>query len=785
MSVDLFKTTSKTTSNTTSKAIGAVGVLAALGFALGGCALPPAQLPEDNGRQLTALDQSWTPDERMLYYHDSQGSVLMPYPWLMALEQPEIKFVGEVGLFLDDDYVGKFGFLPGRPVPGRPELPKDCTPSADPNDVDYTCGLPVGFSRTLLDVEALSLPGILDRDTAGLTCAACHTGELHHAGNAIRIDGGTSLMDPTNFQSALGMAVLLTERLPFRMTRFADRVLGKPQPPAAGSPDFKEQFERYKAELEAYDVTFDDKRDALRDDLGVWIKEKFAEQITASRKGLYDDYPGGFGRTDALARIANITFGTEMGIDDNLVVGSAPVKFPALWDAPYFDWSQFNGSIEQPMTRNIGEALGVRAKVHFAPTDELWEVAPGESGDEGLFEVQSTVDVPGLFAIERLLRGEQDDYFSGLRSPIWPEALFGSIEWPDARDGKALYEQRCAHCHMPPIAELVERDAAGKLVPRSDLLPPLREDGTRPDSGGSGNWVSNNADGMIEDLAAGPWPQQEWFLSLGTVDLGTIGTDPGQAANFARNIVDTKHILLPKIPKFSAESTRDVPVEKRQYPERVMPAGVGLQKVTIAISEGYYDWADARIAAEGVAAYADTLPRTLRDADGSPIDGLLKDGKIDRDFWNGYLSPGAIVAARYAARPLNGIWASPPFLHNGAVPTLYALLSPLAERPEVFYTGSRAFDVDKVGYRTDKMRGLFKFDTRVTGNSNDGHRFEAGPRGNGIIGGAYDDGQRRKIIEYLKTLCPPGTWTDYTAEVLCGPNPPAAEPAVAEPPADE
>lgn len=757
----------------------AVCVLSALAFALGGCALPPAQLPEDDGRRLMALDQSWTADERALFYHESQGSVLMPYPWLMALEQPEIKFFGKVGLFLDDDYIGRFGFLPGRPIPGREDLPKDCTPSADPNSVDYDCGLPVGFSRTLLDAEDLALPGILDRDTAGLTCSACHTGELHYAGNAIRIDGGTSLMDPTNFQSALGMAVLLTQRVPFRFNRFADRVLGKPQPPAADGPDYNEQFERYKAQLEAYEVTLGEKRDALRDDLGVWIKEKFAEQITASRKGLYDDYPGGFGRTDALARIANLTFGTEMAIDDNLVVGSAPVKFPALWDAPYFDWSQFNGSIEQSMTRNIGEALGVRAKVHYVPTDELWEVAPGNPGDEGLYEVKSTVDVPGLFAIESLLSGEQDDYFSGLRSPVWPEALLGTINWPDARDGKVLYQQRCMHCHKAPIAELVERDPAGRLAPRLDLLPPARDDGTRPDSGGSGNWVSNNAAGMIEDLAPGPWPKQVWFLSLGTVDLGTIGTDPGQAANFARNIVNTKQILLPKIPKFSETSTHDVPVAKSQYPERVMPAGVGLQKVTIAISEGYYDQADALLASEGVRAYAATLPRTLRQTDGSPADGLVKDGKVDRDYWNGYLSPGAVVAAQYAARPLNGIWASPPFLHNGSVPTLYALLSPLDERPKVFYTGSRAFDVDKIGYRTDKMRGAFKFDTRVTGNSNDGHRFEAGPRGNGIIGAAYDDGQRRKIIEFLKTLCPPGTWTDYTAEVLCGPNPPAAPPAAA------
>ncbi|MFN8424462.1 MAG: hypothetical protein U0470_14155 [Anaerolineae bacterium] len=273
-------------------AAAAVGIGAL--FALGGCALPPAQLPEADGRQLIALDQHWTPDQRALYYRDSQGSVLMPYAWLMALEQPEIKFVGDVGLFMDPDYIGRFGFLPGRPIPGRPDLPVDCTPSDDRYSVDYTCGLPVGFARTLLDEEDLDLPGIDERDTAGLTCAACHTGELHYRGNAIRVDGGTGLMDPTSFQSALGMAVLLTERIPFRMTRFADRVLRKPQPPAAGGPDFAQQFERYEAELKAYEATFDARKAKLQDELSAWIKDKFGEQITASRLGLYDDYDGGF-----------------------------------------------------------------------------------------------------------------------------------------------------------------------------------------------------------------------------------------------------------------------------------------------------------------------------------------------------------------------------------------------------------------------------------------------------------------------------------------------------------
>jgi RoxA-like, cytochrome c-like len=41
----------------------------------------------------------------------------------------------------------------------------------------------------------------------------------------------------------------------------------------------------------------------------------------------------------------------------------------------------------------------------------------------------------------------------------------------------------------------------------------------------------------------------------------------------------------------------------------------------------------------------------------------------------------------YAARPLYGIWAAAPYLHNGSVPTLYHLLLPPDQRPKAFALG--------------------------------------------------------------------------------------------------
>ena len=99
----------------------------------------------------------------------------------------------------------------------------------------------------------------------------------------------------------------------------------------------------------------------------------------------------------------------------------------------------------------------------------------------------------------------------------------------------------------------------------------------------------------------------------------------------------------------------------------------------------------------------------------------------------------------YKARPLEGIWATAPYLHNGSVPTLYALLLPPAERPLTFSVGTRAFDPQKVGYRTDLNApgNSFTFDTRLPGNSNKGHVYGVG---------AMTSAQRIELLEYLKTL---------------------------------
>jgi mono/diheme cytochrome c family protein len=97
----------------------------------------------------------------------------------------------------------------------------------------------------------------------------------------------------------------------------------------------------------------------------------------------------------------------------------------------------------------------------------------------------------------------------------------------------------------------------------------------------------------------------------------------------------------------------------------------------------------------------------------------------------------------YANGPLDGLWLRAPYLHNGSVPSLRALLFP-AQRPAVFHTGYDVYDWQDGGFVTSgpqaRRRG-FRYDTRLRGNHNTGH----------LYGTLLPARQRDALIEYLKT----------------------------------
>lgn len=106
----------------------------------------------------------------------------------------------------------------------------------------------------------------------------------------------------------------------------------------------------------------------------------------------------------------------------------------------------------------------------------------------------------------------------------------------------------------------------------------------------------------------------------------------------------------------------------------------------------------------------------------------------------------------YVAPPLDAIWASAPYLHNGSVPTLWHLLHP-SRRPVVWTRTEDGYDRQRVGLETTELEELPAdvqtaaqsrryFDTRSFGKSAQGHRFPD----------ELNEDEKQAVLEYLKTL---------------------------------
>lgn len=106
----------------------------------------------------------------------------------------------------------------------------------------------------------------------------------------------------------------------------------------------------------------------------------------------------------------------------------------------------------------------------------------------------------------------------------------------------------------------------------------------------------------------------------------------------------------------------------------------------------------------------------------------------------------------YVAQPLDGIWASAPYLHNGSVPTLWHLFH-ADQRPSVWQRTEDGYDQSRVGLEVVEMTDLPEgvksakekrkfFDTRLFGKSAQGHTFPE----------ALAEDEKVAVIEYLKSL---------------------------------
>lgn len=583
------------------------------------------------------LDQGWDAKAIETWVTANQGSRLLPLAWFRALEQPD-----RVGMFLDPAHMASFRYLAGRD------------------------GLPLGFTIDAQDDRAFTdtKRRWSERQGAhtpwvGMTCAACHTNDVQLAGRTMRVYGGSTLADFQGFLAALNRALAATAQDDARFARFAERVLGPNPAPAAAA--------------------------RLREELGktVTYQQRLARMNAT-------DAAYGYGRLDAIGHINNkIAYIVQPSAKGN--PPDAPVSYPFLWNVPQQSRVEWNGSVAAiplptlaPMDlgavgRNVGEVIGV-----------FGEVVPPSGARSERFV--SSVRVRNLIALEQQLHS--------LRPPRWPREI-APIDAALAQEGRALYGQYCADCHVE--------------LPRKDLKTRVWRDGKPID--------------RMSPLGA-------------AADGEALGTDPWMACNAALQPMETGLLegrrIAGKGPTFGATAASpDVlthVVKAAMRTDAPALAGVALQSAA-GIRVRPEPLPHRRVGGGGLTPQAVPLPDPYAERR-ARCEAAIREGKTP--------------TLAYKARPLTGAWATGPFLHNGSVPTLYDLLLPPDQRPKTFALGSRELDPVKLGFvTTPGPDNPFVFRVNdaqgrpIPGNDNGGHDYGASK---------MDERQRRALVEYLKIV---------------------------------
>lgn len=616
----------------------------------------------------TSLDQGWKAADQRTWYEASQGSRLIPLDWLVALERPS-----GGAPFLDRGHVESFRYLAREP--------------------GHAHGLPLGFAIDQRNDESLSKTRLrwrrdqsISAPWVGMTCAACHTGELSYRGRTMRIDGGAPLTDFQGFIEALNKSLSLTlagaedatlTEVP-RWNRFAVRVLGKADDAAN------------RAMLKA----------ALRSHV-IWQAQVERQNATPLRYG--------HGRVDAVGRILN-KVALLLDPANPPEPSDAPVSFPFIWNVPQHDLVQWNGLARnhpEPLKvfgreadlgalgRNSGQSIGVFA-----------DLVPGKEGDSSVF-------------VENIVRLER--HLATLRPPKWPGDIFPALEPAKVQRGGELFQQHCASCHSGRKADDKRHvDSRGRPTAhaRDDLtsqvyvrMVPLSEIGTDV-------WMACNT--FLFDASAGPYAGTYTRLYKGERIETLARGDQVLSAMVAR-------VLHGKAEEIVRSITVDS-FEGGHYRAPARKEGPTIDRWT--------RWRPGKPSEDAV-----VVDKAKRKAEclsqSRKLEGEVKAGRLQKNL------------LAYKARPLHGVWATAPFLHNGSVPTLYDLLLPAASRPQRFFVGTREYDPAKVGYRSERRaEQAFEFRVRddqgrpIEGNANDGHEY----------GTRLPDAERWDLVEYLKSL---------------------------------
>lgn len=686
----------------------------------------PATLPSPSKiDQAYWLPQNWSWQERYWFHHTSQGTatIPVPYDWFLALERPELSLSHRS--LKDDDYLRRLGFIPSPSSKGfdgkaAPYGYHGDTPQADaakrdwvPNLPDNPDALPVGFARLKAGTDPTT--GDKYEDQLGLTCAACHTGHLEYNNVSIRFDGGPSMVNLGEVERAVGLSIGYTLQIPLRFGRFARRLEA-----IKGHPVDREQL---KGELKkTFAKIFTEKK----------LESRLLEKAQHSVEG--------FGRLDALNRIGNQVFFTNFLdqktgvfadplVEKNFARHDAPVSFPPIWDTPFFLWAQYDASVLNELVRNAGEALGVNAKINMT--------APANG--RPLFG--SSVDMLNIIRFEEALRGTDpfkataasDRKFNGLVAPKWKDAQAkfpGDKAWAIddilVEKGRDLYRAHCFECHRGPVND-AKFDAKWPADSFWELENPDRKEKNEK------NWVEFKG---------------QHYFNVVQMPVNAIGTDRQQS-----RVLTERRVHLPEALGVDVVDDLNKAGDCKLLPEEATDAPFVLALMAVV----------------------DKTVRQWFVANGTPDDMQKKIWGPRKNCQN----PRVFVAARasgqgkdtdvlaivphYRARPLDGVWATAPYLHNGSVPTLTDMLLPQDSRPEKFCVGSLEFNPVDVGLVKTASKddacaaGLTDFDVSLLGNSNRGHSFEGKETDvkklpAGVIGPALRHDERRALVEYLKTL---------------------------------
>jgi cytochrome c peroxidase len=346
----------------------------------------------------------WAEAGRRPWYTTPQGSFILPMDIFLALKTEK----GDA-LFASRKNLSQYGWV----------YPPD-------EDTDkYTIhGLPLGF------VEEANAR-MRNVETLGLTCAACHTGELVVNDTRYVVDGGQPLYDIVTYNQAMVKALAAAAHDDARLAEMHKTIVAtNPASPYAAS------FAQMKEGLLAAYAYLDEREQRNRPAVA----------------------PGP-GRLDAVTQILNELFVHIIGLSDKRPDGhyvnardpAAPISLPYLWSVPELECVQTNCLARNSLSRNLGETLGVYGDIRLRGINK--------DGHVDRKDIEALMTVGDLFdtsaKLDNLYRLEAS--LEHLPVPKWPSEL-GAIDEKRRQHGSDIYfakryevggqKQSCASCHV-------------------------------------------------------------------------------------------------------------------------------------------------------------------------------------------------------------------------------------------------------------------------------------------------------------------------------------------------